>query len=96
MQDGKFYQFGIAKRGKMIADATCYAWIPDNVGTMRSVIVHLHGCTREGDASQMMEDIQWKALARKWHSVLLAPTFISGGNAQACVNWYMNELPDLA
>lgn len=85
---GRIYQFDVAKKGRMIADATCFAWIPDDVKVLRSVIVHLHGCTREGDASQMMYDIQWKALARKWHSVLLAPKFISGGNAQRCVNWY--------
>lgn len=86
--DGALYSFKIARRGIMLDSATCYAWIPENVGTIRSVIVHLHGCTREGDARQMMYDIQWKALARKYHSVLLAPAFISGGNAKACVNWY--------
>lgn len=86
--NGRVYKFTIAKKGKMIADATCYAWIPQNVGTIRCVIVHLHGCTREGDAPQMMYDIQWKELAKKWHAVLLAPSFISGGNARACVNWY--------
>lgn len=72
----------------MIANAGCYAWVPKEVRTLRSIIVHLHGCTREGDASQMMYDIQWKQLAQKWDSVLLAPMFISGGNAKACVNWY--------
>jgi glycoprotein endo-alpha-1,2-mannosidase len=86
--DGRIYGFKIAKRGIMLDSATCYAWIPEDVGTIRSVIVHLHGCTREGDARQMMYDIQWKALARKYHSVLLAPAFISGGNAKACLNWY--------
>jgi glycoprotein endo-alpha-1,2-mannosidase len=86
--DGALYRFRIARKGVMLDSATCYAWIPENVGTIRSVIVHLHGCTREGDARQMMYDIQWRALARKYHSVLLAPAFISGGNAKACVNWY--------
>src|SRR5665213_662392 len=86
--DGAIYEFVIPKQGVMIDNATCYAWIPPDVGTIRSIIVHLHGCTREGDARQMMYDIQWRELARKWHSVLLAPKFISGGNAKACVNWY--------
>jgi len=86
--NGAIYEFVIPKQGTMIDNATCYAWIPPNVGTIRSVIVHLHGCTREGDARQMMYDIQWRELAKKWHSVLLAPKFISGGNSKACVNWY--------
>ena len=76
--DGTIYQFTLAKKGNMIDNATCYAWIPPNVGTIRSVIVHLHGCTREDDAHQMMYDIQWRELARKYHSVLLAPKFITG------------------
>ncbi|MXV14058.1 PHB depolymerase family esterase [Hufsiella ginkgonis] len=87
--DDRFYEFDIAKKGVMIDKATCYAWIPGNVTTIRSVIVHLHGCTREGDARQMMHDIQWKELARKYQSVLLAPKFISGGDSKACINWYV-------
>lgn len=82
------YEFSIPKQGNMIGDATCYAWIPEDVGVIRSVIVHLHGCTREGDARQMMYDVQWRALAKKWHSVLLAPAFVTGGNSKTCVNWY--------
>ena len=47
-------------------------------------------CTmREGDAWQMMYDVQWRELARKWHAVLLAPKFITGaGNSKTCMNWY--------
>jgi pimeloyl-ACP methyl ester carboxylesterase len=87
--DGTIYEFTVPKIDSMIDDATCYAWIPENVGTIRTVIVHLHGCTREGDAWQMMYDIQWRELARKWHAVLLAPKFITGsGNSKTCPNWY--------
>src|SRR5690348_1582447 len=87
--DGTIYEFTVAKVDSMIDDATCYAWIPEDVGTIRTVIVHLHGCTREGDAWQMMYDIQWRELARKWHAVLLAPKFITGsGNSKTCTNWY--------
>lgn len=87
-EDDIIYRFRLAPQGKMIDSATCFAWIPGNAGTLRSIIVHMHGCTREGDAHQMMHDIQWRELARKWHAVLLAPAFNSGGNAQACTNWY--------
>ena len=83
-KDGTVYSFTVAKKGTMIDDATCYAWIPDDVGTVRSVIVHMHGCTREADAKKMMYDIQWRELARKWHCVLLAPKFIS---VTRCGNW---------
>jgi pimeloyl-ACP methyl ester carboxylesterase len=82
--DGTIYEFTIAKKGNMIDNATCYAWIPNDVGTIRSVIVHQHGCTREDDAHQMMYDIQWRELARKYHSILLAPKFITGSK---CGNW---------
>jgi pimeloyl-ACP methyl ester carboxylesterase len=82
--DDAIYQFTVAKRGMMIDDGTCYAWIPGDVGTVRGVIVHLHGCTREGDAWQMMYDLQWRELARKWHCALIAPKFITGG---VCGNW---------
>ena len=30
--DGTIYEFTIAKKGIMIDDATCYAWIPEDVG----------------------------------------------------------------
>jgi len=84
---GTTYQLTIPKQGKMIADAVFYCWMPDSVGTVRCVIVHLHGCTREGDAEHMVNDLQWKALAKKWNAVFVAPRFTTGTN-QTCVNWY--------
>jgi hypothetical protein len=86
--DGTIIQFTIAKKGEMIDNAMCYAWIPDDVGTIRTIIVHQHGCTREGDAKKMMYDVQWRELARKWHAVLMAPMFISGPTQKICANWY--------
>ncbi|HTH83497.1 MAG TPA: hypothetical protein VL490_11210 [Mucilaginibacter sp.] len=86
--DGKVYEFTIAKKGTMIDNAMCYAWIPEDVGAIRTIIVHQHGCTREGDAAKMMFDLQWRELARKWHAVLLAPKFISGPTQKICANWY--------
>jgi poly(3-hydroxybutyrate) depolymerase len=84
---GKTYKITVPKQGKMIDDANFYCWVPENVKTLRCIIVHLHGCTREGDAKPMMDDLQWKALAKKWNSVLVAPSFVTGGNSQ-CSNWY--------
>ena len=39
--DGTIYEFTIAKKGIMIDNATCYAWIPEDAGIIRGVIVHL-------------------------------------------------------
>jgi pimeloyl-ACP methyl ester carboxylesterase len=86
-EDGTIYRITIEKKGVMIDDATYYAWVPENVGTIRSVIVHQHGCTRENDGRQMMYDLQWKELARKWHSVLLAPKYNTGATSKTCSNW---------
>jgi predicted esterase len=85
---GKSYKIIVPRQGNMIGDATFYCWVPDSVKTLRSIIVHLHGCTREGDAKPMMDDLQWKALAKKWNSVLVAPSFVTGGNSQTCRNWF--------
>ena len=86
-EDGTIYKIIIEKKGNMIDDATYYAWVPEDVGTIRSVIVHQHGCTRENDGRQMMYDLQWKELARKWHSVLLAPKYNTGATSKTCSNW---------
>jgi hypothetical protein len=83
---GTTYKITIPKQGKMIADGVFYCWVPADVDTVRSIIVHLHGCTREGDAQPMVNDVQWKTLAKKWHSVLVAPSFTTGSN-QTCNNW---------
>jgi pimeloyl-ACP methyl ester carboxylesterase len=87
---GTVIQFTVPKQGSMIADATYYCWLPSDMGTARSVIVHQHGCTREGDAQQMVGDVQWLSLARKWHSVFIAPKLITGlpgSGSSTCGNW---------
>jgi predicted esterase len=89
--DGTIYQLTLPKQGNMIDEANFYCWIPENVKTIRCILVHLHGCTREGDAKYMMDDLQWKALAKKWDAAFIAPSFNSGGNAGVCANWYNIE-----
>ena len=92
---GTVYQFTLPKQLNMYADPTYYCWVPDSVGTVRCIINHLHGCTREGDAVQMMGDMQWESLAKKWHAVFMAPKFISGptgaSNPETCKNYYLIE-----
>ena len=87
---GTVYQFTVPKQGSMYADPTYYCWLPKDVGTVRTVLVHQHGCTREGDAQQMMSDVQWLTLAKKWHAVFIAPKLITGGpndGSTKCNNW---------
>jgi pimeloyl-ACP methyl ester carboxylesterase len=87
---GTVYQFSLPKQGSMYADPTYYCWLPDNVGAVRAIIVHQHGCTREGDAQQMMGDVQWLTLAKKWHAAFIAPKLITGGPSDGstkCNNW---------
>jgi pimeloyl-ACP methyl ester carboxylesterase len=91
---GTVYQFTVPKQGVMYADPTYYCWIPANVGTVRCIIMHQHGCTREGDAQLMMNDLQWLTFAKKWHAVFIAPKLITGapgtGSTQ-CSNWHDNR-----
>ncbi len=86
---GTVYQFAVPKQLNMLQDPIYYCWIPESVSTLRCIIVHQHGCTREGDAPAMMGDVQWLSLAKKWHAAFIAPhlyTDVPGSNAH-CNNW---------
>jgi hypothetical protein len=82
---GTMYQFTVPKQGSMNANGIYYCWVPEAVGTVRCIIVHQHGCTREGDARQMMYDVQWLTFAKKWHAAFIAPSLQSNPD---CSNWY--------
>jgi poly(3-hydroxybutyrate) depolymerase len=88
---GTVYQFTVPKQGSMYADPTYYCWLPESVAVVRCVVVHQHGCTREGDAPMMMNDLQWLTFAKQWRAVFVAPKLITGapgsGSTQ-CGNWY--------
>jgi pimeloyl-ACP methyl ester carboxylesterase len=81
---GTVYQFTVPKQGSMVADPTYYCWLPADMGTARTLIVHQHGCTREYDAKQMVTDLQWISLAKKWHAPFIAPALTTGSS---CGNW---------
>ncbi len=86
---GTVYQFTVPKQLNMLQNPIYYCWLPDSVGTVRCIIVHQHGCTREGDAPAMMGDVQWLSFAKKWHAAFIAPhlyTDVPGSNAH-CNNW---------
>jgi len=52
-------------------------WIPDDIKTVRAVIVHQHGASipaaQAGATSTY--DLHWQALAKKWNCVLLGPSY---------------------
>jgi hypothetical protein len=87
---GTVIKFTVPKQLNMLYDGTYNCWIPEAVGTVRCIIVHQHGCTREGDGQMMMNDVQWLTFAKKWHAAFIAPALITGapgsGSTQ-CTNW---------
>jgi hypothetical protein len=52
-------------------------WLPDNIKTVRAVIVHQHGASipaaQAGATSAY--DLHWQALAKKWNCALLGPAY---------------------
>jgi hypothetical protein len=69
---GTLYQITIPQQGSLNGPSNYYAWVPDGSAPVRSIIVHQHGCTREGDAPLMVHDLHWLQLAKKWRSVFIA------------------------
>ncbi len=87
---GTPYTFKVPKQGSMDSNATYYCWIPESVATLRCVIVHQHGCTREGDAPLMINDVEWLTFAKKWHAAFIAPHLVTGptgSGSTECSNW---------
>ena len=63
-------------------------WLPPNVGKLRGVIVHQHGCG-EGSCKSGLSgafDLHWQALARKHECALLAPAYEQPQDAD-CQLW---------
>jgi pimeloyl-ACP methyl ester carboxylesterase len=63
-------------------------WIPENVKSLRGVIVHQHGCG-EGSCKSGLTgafDLHWQALAKKHDCALLAPSYEQPNKAD-CQMW---------
>lgn len=63
--------------GELVFGVTYTMWVPDNVATIRGVIVHQHGCGEgacKGGATAAY-DLHWQALAKKWDCALLGPSY---------------------
>jgi len=66
----------------LFAKAEFRIWIPEGVEKLRGIIVHQHGCGRNG--MLMPWDHHWRALARKWDCALMGTHF---QQADSCESW---------
>lgn len=76
------------KQGELPYGVTYTLWLPDNITTIRGVIVHQHGCGSgacKGGATAAY-DLHWQALARKWNCALLGPSYHQE-DGQDCRKW---------
>jgi pimeloyl-ACP methyl ester carboxylesterase len=58
-------------------------WIPEGTEKLRGIIVHQHGCGRNG--MLMPWDHHWRALARKWDCALMGTHY---RQADSCASWH--------
>jgi hypothetical protein len=65
------------KPGELQIAVNYTLWMPDNLQTVRGVIVHQHGAGREAAhfGAYSAYDLHWQALAKKWDCVLLGPSY---------------------
>ena len=93
--------------GELQMGVTYTIWLPDEVKTIRGIIVHQHGCgtgaCQGGETAAY--DLHWQALARKWDCALLGPSYHQA-EQQNCRLWcdprngsaltFLRSLDDLA
>ena len=74
--------------GELIYPVNYTVWIPPNVGVLRGVVVHQHGCGPGSCSSGLTGafDLHWQALARKHDCALLAPAYEQPDKAN-CQMW---------
>ncbi len=71
------------KDGEKYKSADVRVWLPDNVKTIRALIVHQHGCGRNGIDNA--DDLQWQALAIKHDAALIGSYFVP---VKDCSDWF--------
>ena len=74
--------------GELIFPVNYTIWIPQDVKTLRGLIVHQHGCG-EGSCKSGLTgayDLHWQALAKKHDCALLAPSYEQPEKAD-CQMW---------
>ncbi len=74
------------REGERFKSAAYRLWIPDGVEVVRGLILHQHGCGRNGlDAAH---DVHWQALAAVWDCVLVGTHYEA---ATDCGDWSLPE-----
>ena len=76
------------KEGELIFGVNYTVWIPEDVKTLRGVVVHQHGCG-EGSCKSGLTgafDLHWQALAKKHDCALLSPSYEQPQGAD-CQMW---------
>ncbi len=67
----------------MFAEAEYRIWMPEGVEKLRGIIVHQHGCGRNG--LLMPWDHHWRALASKWDCALMGTHY---RQVDSCASWH--------
>jgi pimeloyl-ACP methyl ester carboxylesterase len=86
--EAPYYRVRYAPSDAFIFGVNYTIWIPENVKTLRGLIVHQHGCG-EGSCKSGLTgafDLHWQALARKHDCALLAPAYEQPQDAD-CQMW---------
>ena len=67
-----------------------YIWIPENVKTIKGIILHQHGCGEDAYKSgrNAFYDVQWRALAKKYDFALMGSSYLS---TKDCFDWVNPE-----
>jgi hypothetical protein len=76
------------KPGELVYGVTYTLWLPEDVKTLRGIIVHQHGCgagaCKNGETAAY--DLHWQALAEKHDCALLGPSYHQA-DGQDCRKW---------
>src|SRR6266852_3013536 len=86
------YLASIASNELQVA-VTYTLWIPEDVKTIRGIIVHQHGAgtTASIEGSTAAYDLHWQALAKKWDCALWGSSYLAIPFLDACLAM---RLPD--
>ncbi len=79
---------GSAQAGELVYPASYTLWVPQDVKTLRGVVVHQHGCG-EGSCKSGQTgafDLHWQALAKKHDCALISPVYEQPDKAN-CQLW---------
>ncbi len=72
---GNISELGLEAKDRPVQTARFSLYIPDGVAHLAGVIVHQHGCGRDGIS--VPHDLQWQALANRWGMALMGTQFVT-------------------